>query len=295
MLVVLKFISWSIYLGSGTSGGTLAPLFTIGGGLGALLGDRRRGGRARDSASTCTSRRWSAWRRSLPARRTRCSRRSCSHSRRRGSRSGCCRCSPAAAPPICVSLLLMRSSIMTEKLARRGTQVRTEYTADFLDRVLVRDAAVARRRDAARRRRRSASVREWLTTRAAGATHQGFPVIDATASLVGVVTRRDLLDPECDPTRSVGSIVGAAPGRGVRGQYAARSGRPHGARERRPAARSSRARRRARSSGILSRSDLLDAHRHRLDAALVTEEPPIGEGLAAAPATRRERVPTSGV
>lgn len=38
LLVVLKFISWSVYLGSGTSGGTLAPLFTVGGGLGALLG-----------------------------------------------------------------------------------------------------------------------------------------------------------------------------------------------------------------------------------------------------------------
>ncbi|MGH7436377.1 MAG: chloride channel protein, partial [Polyangiaceae bacterium] len=37
-LVVMKFVSWSISLGSGTSGGTLAPLFTIGGGLGAVLG-----------------------------------------------------------------------------------------------------------------------------------------------------------------------------------------------------------------------------------------------------------------
>ena len=40
-LVVMKFISWSISLGSGTSGGTLAPLFTIGGGLGAVLGIAR--------------------------------------------------------------------------------------------------------------------------------------------------------------------------------------------------------------------------------------------------------------
>ena len=37
-LCVLKFISWSISLGSGTSGGTLAPLLTIGGAFGALLG-----------------------------------------------------------------------------------------------------------------------------------------------------------------------------------------------------------------------------------------------------------------
>jgi hypothetical protein len=37
-LCLMKYLSWSISLGSGTSGGTLAPLFTIGGALGALLG-----------------------------------------------------------------------------------------------------------------------------------------------------------------------------------------------------------------------------------------------------------------
>lgn len=37
-LCFLKFISWVISLGSGTSGGTLAPLLTIGGAAGALLG-----------------------------------------------------------------------------------------------------------------------------------------------------------------------------------------------------------------------------------------------------------------
>lgn len=35
LFCLMKFVSWSISLGSGTSGGTLAPLFTIGGGLGA--------------------------------------------------------------------------------------------------------------------------------------------------------------------------------------------------------------------------------------------------------------------
>lgn len=37
-LCIMKFISWAIALGSGTSGGTLAPLLTIGGAAGALLG-----------------------------------------------------------------------------------------------------------------------------------------------------------------------------------------------------------------------------------------------------------------
>jgi hypothetical protein len=35
-LCLLKYLSWVISLGSGTSGGTLAPLFTIGGAFGAL-------------------------------------------------------------------------------------------------------------------------------------------------------------------------------------------------------------------------------------------------------------------
>ncbi len=37
-LCLLKYLSWVISLGSGTSGGTLAPLLTIGGAFGALLG-----------------------------------------------------------------------------------------------------------------------------------------------------------------------------------------------------------------------------------------------------------------
>jgi H+/Cl- antiporter ClcA len=39
MLVLcgMKLVSWSMSLGSGTSGGTLAPLFTIGGGVGSAL------------------------------------------------------------------------------------------------------------------------------------------------------------------------------------------------------------------------------------------------------------------
>jgi len=37
-LCLLKFVSWSVSLGSGTSGGTLAPLLTIGGATGICLG-----------------------------------------------------------------------------------------------------------------------------------------------------------------------------------------------------------------------------------------------------------------
>ena len=97
---LLKFISWAVALGSGTSGGTLAPLFTIGGGLG--LADRRgadgAGPRAGDGHPR--GRRWWAWPRCSPAPRARCWRRSSSPSRPPGSRWACCRCWPAARRPI---------------------------------------------------------------------------------------------------------------------------------------------------------------------------------------------------
>ncbi|WP_343124039.1 chloride channel protein [Luteibacter sp. UNCMF366Tsu5.1] len=38
LLALAKLLSWSVALGSGTSGGTLAPLFTIGGALGGVCG-----------------------------------------------------------------------------------------------------------------------------------------------------------------------------------------------------------------------------------------------------------------
>jgi CIC family chloride channel protein len=39
ILFVAKFLSWSLALGSGTSGGTLAPLLTLGGAFGYVLGE----------------------------------------------------------------------------------------------------------------------------------------------------------------------------------------------------------------------------------------------------------------
>ena len=43
IFVIMKFVSWVIALGSGTSGGTLAPLFSVGGGIGAFLGTAAAG------------------------------------------------------------------------------------------------------------------------------------------------------------------------------------------------------------------------------------------------------------
>jgi H+/Cl- antiporter ClcA len=194
LLVLLKFASWAIALGSGTSGGTLAPLFTIGGGMGALLGvaasaiapsvgiDIRIAALVGMAAMFAGASRalltsvvfaFEATRQPL----------------------GLLPLLGGGTAAYLVSLFLMRGTIMTEKLLRRGTRITSEYEADFLDQMLVRDiesrSVVALKADDA-----VEEVRDWIAGRAKGSTHQGFPVLNAHDQLIGVVTRRDLLDAE---------------------------------------------------------------------------------------------------
>jgi H+/Cl- antiporter ClcA/CBS domain-containing protein len=275
MLVVLKFISWSIYLGSGTSGGTLAPLFTIGGGIGALLGDTAAtylpglGVDVHVAALVGMASIFAGASHALLAsvvfafETTR---------QPMGLLPLLAGCSTAYL----VALLLVRSSIMTEKLARRGTPVRTEYTADFLDRVLVRDAA-SRDVVTLSASQRVFEARIWLATRERATSHQGFPIVDADGNLVGVVTRRDLLDPQMDESLTVAQLVSRRPAV-VFEHNTLREAADHMVHEgvgRLPVVSREEPR---KVIGIISRSDLLAAHQHRLDAALVTEAPPIGRG-----------------
>jgi len=275
MLVVLKFISWSIYLVSGTSGGTLAPLFTIGGGIGALLGDAAAtylpglGVDVHVAALVGMASIFAGASHALLAsvvfafETTR---------QPMGLLPLLAGCSTAYL----VALLLVRSSIMTEKLARRGTPVRTEYTADFLDRVLVRDAA-SRDVVTLSASQRVSEARVWLATRERATSHQGFPIVDAEGNLLGVVTRRDLLDPQMDDSLTVGQLVSRRPAV-VFEHNTLREAADHMVHERvgrLPVVSREEPR---KVVGIISRSDLLAAHQHRLDAALVTEAPPIGRG-----------------
>jgi chloride channel protein, CIC family len=192
-LFVLKFVSWAISLGSGTSGGTLAPLFTIGGGLGSVLGATALavfpnvGIDIRMAALVGMAAMFAGASRALLASVVFAFETTRQPVSLLPLLGGC-------AAAFLVSSLMMRHTIMTEKIARRGVRVLAEYSIDYLDQVLVRTAAtrdvVALAADDT-----LAAVRAWFGSHAVGTGHQGFPVLDRDQHLVGVVTRRDIFDP----------------------------------------------------------------------------------------------------
>jgi chloride channel protein, CIC family len=192
LFVLLKFLSWSIYLGSGTSGGTLAPLFIIGGGIGASLGAGFEawlpalGVHAAVAALVGMAAIFAGASHALLAsvvfafETTR-------------QPLGLLPLLGGCTAAYLVSLLFMRNSIMTEKLARRGVIVRTDYALDHLSQVTVSEAA-SRDIVTLRADQTVEEVRAWFARGAGGATHQGFPVVDVHNQLSAVLTRRDILE-----------------------------------------------------------------------------------------------------
>jgi H+/Cl- antiporter ClcA/CBS domain-containing protein len=201
----MKFLSWSISLGSGTSGGTLAPLFTIGGGIGAVIGVAVMqsapglGVDPRIAALVGMAAIFSGASRAMLASAVFAFETTLQPFGLLPLLGGC-------AASYLISSLLMRNSIMTEKIARRGVRTPEEYLADSLDQSYVRDVAQAnvvsvRGDDSV------GDVRRWLATHGAGSSHQGFPVLDPNEVLVGVVTRRDLGDAEISDQTKVSEVI----------------------------------------------------------------------------------------
>jgi H+/Cl- antiporter ClcA/CBS domain-containing protein len=208
-LFAMKFLSWSIALGSGTSGGTLAPLFTIGGALGALAGlalaaiapqfgvDPHIAGLVGMAAIFAGASRALLASIVFAFETTR---------------------QPVGLLPLIggctaaylVSALLMRNTIMTEKIARRGVRVPSEYAADFLEQIgagkACTRAVVSLRADD-----RLGDIRHWLNSGKAEAQHQGYPVLDGDGRVRGVLTRRDLLDVRLTDMHRIGDMVRRSP------------------------------------------------------------------------------------
>jgi CBS domain-containing protein len=185
-----------------------------------------------------------------------------------------------------VSSLIMRHSIMTEKIARRGGRILTEYSVDTLAQAVVRDFGV-RPVVTLNAEDTLEAVRAWLASGVQGTSHQGFPVVSPSGELVGVLTRRDLMDGSQPAGRRVRELV-HRPLAVVFEDSSLREAADHMVREgvgRLPVVRRDAPR---KVVGILTRSDLLRGHQGRLEAASRRER-----GIGGPP--RSGKPPTEGV
>jgi CIC family chloride channel protein len=184
-LLIGKALVWSIALGSGTSGGVLAPLLIIGGALGALVGPilpvgtpglwamvgmaAMMGGTMRAPLTAIVfTLELTHDINSLPALLAAC----------------------AAAHA--VTVLLLRRSILTEKIARRGHHLVREYSVDpfeihRVEEVMDSDVPTIPS---------TMTVGELSQRIAAGdplSRRQGTPIVDENGGLIGIITRSDLM------------------------------------------------------------------------------------------------------
>ena len=181
-ILAVKAAIWALALGSGTSGGVLAPLLMIGGALGgvesmffpnegvgfwplismgAILGGTMRVPFTAVIFALELTHDLNAF---LPL-------------------------FIGVIVAYAFTVLVMKRSILTEKVSRRGFHLSREYAMDPLEVLFVRQVM----RRSVLTLQHGSNLRGLLqTVNQAGSAQRLFPVIDAKGSLMGVLTRRDL-------------------------------------------------------------------------------------------------------
>ena len=92
-----------------------------------------------------------------------------------------------------IAQFYMKESIMTEKLARRGLKIHLEYEVDVLHQVSVAEAMDRNPPTLPADMRLSELAERIGRHDPAVAHHNGYPLLDAQHKLVGIITRADLL------------------------------------------------------------------------------------------------------
>jgi chloride channel protein, CIC family len=180
-ILAVKAIIWLAALSSGTSGGVLAPLLIIGGAVGWLLGLLLPGahgfwaliGMAAMLGGT------------LPAPLTGV----VFAVEITGDIAALAPLLAATMAAYAVTVLLLKRSILTEKIARRGQHVTREYGIDPYDLARVAAVMTAKVETLAA----DLPLADALTAIEDGA-HHAYPVVDGAGRPVGLVSRSDALD-----------------------------------------------------------------------------------------------------
>ncbi|MDF2638561.1 MAG: chloride channel protein [Novosphingobium lindaniclasticum] len=180
-LLLVKATVWLVALGSGTSGGVLAPLLLLGGALGFLLGQFLPGGGALWALAGMAGILSGAMRAPLTA--------ALFAVELTGDFAMLPLTLAASAGAYAISVLVMRRSILTEKIARRGRHVLQEYTVDPLD-FLQADQVMT---PAPETLPDDMTVAEALAFFDAEDRHRSYPVVDGEGRLTGLLSRSDIL------------------------------------------------------------------------------------------------------
>jgi CIC family chloride channel protein len=179
-LLVVKAVIWLVALSSGTSGGVLAPLLILGGAMGWLVGQVLPGdpgfwallGMAAMLGGTMRSPLTSVifaieltgdWRMLTPL-------------------------LAASVAAYATTVLLLKRSILTEKIARRGRHITREYGVDPYELVRVAEVMV----QAVDTLPADMAIPDAVAVLQEG-RHQVYPIVEASGRLVGMVTRADAL------------------------------------------------------------------------------------------------------
>jgi len=203
-LCILKFVSWAVSLGSGTSGGTLAPLLTIGGATGALLGSigmawfPDAGINIPLSVLVGMS--------ALFAGASRAFLTSIVFALETTGQSnallpllGTCTAS------YFTSFFLMENTIMTEKIARRGVITPHSYEPDILEKTTVEQIATDQG-IVLTDTMEIGEVRSWLATETE--LHSNYFIIsDKEREYKGLLSSSNLFNSHHDIHKTIGSIV----------------------------------------------------------------------------------------
>ncbi|HET6794487.1 MAG TPA: chloride channel protein [Acidimicrobiales bacterium] len=196
LLLLVKLVIWAVALGSGTSGGILAPLLMMGAALGGLMGH----GLGHAGPGTWALMGMAA----TLAGVTRSPFTAVVFAFELTHDTGSllpllAACSVAHL----VSALALKRSILTEKVARRGFHVMREYAVDPLEALFVRDVMMSEVHSVGEATP-AAELRRVLTADPVVRRQRLYPVLDAAGRMAGVVGWADL----------VGAADGAA-GEGV--------------------------------------------------------------------------------
>lgn len=181
LLLVVKAIVWLVALGSGTSGGVLAPLLILGGALGLLVGQFMPGEAGFWAMIGMAGIVSGAMRAPLTG--------ALFAVELTGHYAALPMTIAGSAGAYAVSVLVMRRSILTEKIARRGRHILQEYTVDPHDfmqasQVMTRDPVCLAG---------SMRIAEVVAYFAEEAVHRSYPVVDGEHRLLGLVSRSEAL------------------------------------------------------------------------------------------------------